>query len=97
MQNLLARQRHGLGEMEMDTLVDLTEGFSGSDITALAKDAAMGPLRKLGSKLLSVPVEEIAEIGLADFKESLKAVRPSVGTEGLRKFELWAEKYGERV
>jgi len=81
----------------MTTLVTLTEGFSGSDITALAKDAAMGPLRKLGDRLLSVPIDEIAEIELADFEESLKAVRPSVGADGLKRFEEWAEKFGERV
>ena len=97
LQNLLRSQRHVLGEEGMNALVELTEGFSGSDITALAKDAAMGPLRKLGDRLLSVPVDEIAEIGLGDFEESLKAVRPSVGEEGLKRFEEWAEKFGERV
>ena len=95
--NLLGRQRHVLGEAEMGRLVHLTQGFSGSDITALAKDAAMGPLRSLGERLLEVGVEDVRAIEIGDFETSLERIRPSVGAEGLKRFEEWAEKYGERV
>lgn len=72
-------------------------GFSGSDITALAKDAAMQPLRSLGEQLLVMKKEEIRSIGWVDFEKSLETIRPSVSKEGLKKFEEWAERYGERV
>lgn len=75
----------------------LTEGFSGSDITALAKDAAMGPLRSLGEGLLSMRREDIRGLELEDFRRSLGSIRPSVGKEGLRRFEEWAGEFGERV
>ena len=70
--------------------------FSGSDITALAKDAAMGPLRSLGEKLLFTSREDIRPIELEDFRASLKSIRPSVGREGLKRFEDWAREFGER-
>ena len=95
-ENLLASQKHDLDGREMDELVKLTDGFSGSDITALAKDAAMGPLRALGERLLMVPKEEIRGIRMEDFRRSLESIRPSVGKEGLKRFEEWAEKFGER-
>ncbi|KAF8539468.1 P-loop containing nucleoside triphosphate hydrolase protein [Trichophaea hybrida] len=95
--NLLGHQRHALAEEEMEKLVELTGGFSGSDITALAKDAAMGPLRSLGERLLEVGVEDVRGIGMEDFEKSLERIRPSVSEEGLKKFEEWAEKFGERV
>ena len=95
--NLLARQNHKLGQQEMMQLVELTNGFSGSDITALAKDAAMGPLRSLGERLLEVEIGCIRGIEVGDFERSLQRIRPSVGEEGLRKFDEWAAKYGERV
>ena len=71
-------------------------GFSGSDITALAKDAAMGPLRNLGEALLHTPMEQIRAIRFSDFEASLLAIRPSVSREGLRAYEEWAREFGER-
>lgn len=74
----------------------LTSGFSGSDITALAKDAAMGPLRSLGEKLLHMSPDEIRPIGMQDFEASLVTIRPSVSKQGLKQFEDWAKEFGER-
>lgn len=93
---LLSHQKHELDDSDMDQLVALTEGFSGSDITALAKDAAMGPLRSLGEKLLHMTMDEIRPICFDDFKSSLKTIRPSVSKQGLKDFEDWAKEFGER-
>ena len=71
-------------------------GFSGSDITALAKDAAMGPLRSLGEALLYMSREEIRPINFSDFEASLLNIRPSVNKEGLKAYEDWAKEFGER-
>ncbi|KAL8969472.1 MAG: hypothetical protein Q9183_001980 [Haloplaca sp. 2 TL-2023] len=71
-------------------------GYSGSDITALAKDAAMGPLRSLGEALLYMSTEEIRPIGFEDFEASLVNIRPSVSKEGLQEFDDWAKEFGER-
>ena len=73
-----------------------TPGFSGSDITALAKDAAMGPLRSLGEALLYMSTDEIRPIQFEDFEASLINIRPSVSKQGLQEFEDWAKEFGER-
>ena len=91
---LLKYQNHTLTEADQEELIGLTDGFSGSDITALAKDSAMGPLRSLGDDLLSTPTENIRPINLSDFKSSLKYIRPSVSREGLEEYEKWAVKFG---
>lgn len=91
---LLSRQKNDLTEADFIELIDLTQGFSGSDITALAKDAAMGPLRELGDKLLDASRDNIRAININDFKNSLKYIRPSVSEEGLIEYEDWAEKFG---
>lgn len=95
-QTLLGHQKHELSERDLDRLVKLTEGFSGSDITALAKDAAMGPLRSLGEKLLSMTMDEIRPIQYQDFVASLQTIRPSVSKQGLKEYEDWAVQFGER-
>ncbi|GME86753.1 unnamed protein product [Ambrosiozyma monospora] len=91
---LLSHQKHTLNQKDFEELIDLTEGFSGSDITALAKDAAMGPLRELGDRLLMTSKNEIRPLCLRDFINSLNYIRPSVSREGLKEFENWAKLYG---
>lgn len=93
---LLSHQHHELSDEDIQVLVHVTEGFSGSDITALAKDAAMGPLRNLGEALLHTPMDQIRPIKFQDFESSLYSIRPSVSSDGLRKYEDWAKEFGER-
>lgn len=92
--HLLSHQKHTLNDEDFDELVKLTQGFSGSDITALAKDAAMGPLRSLGDLILATPRDQIRPVSLEDFKASLLYIRPSVLAEGLGQHEEWAALYG---
>ncbi|KAF2768596.1 AAA-domain-containing protein [Teratosphaeria nubilosa] len=96
LRTLLLAQKHSMNDRDLETLVALTDGFSGSDITALAKDAAMGPLRSLGEKLLHMSPEDIRPIGMEDFRKSLVNIRPSVSKAGLKEFEDWAREFGER-
>ncbi|KAM0716089.1 hypothetical protein Q7P37_008603 [Cladosporium fusiforme] len=96
LRTLLAAQKHDMNDDELAELVQYTDGFSGSDITALAKDAAMGPLRSLGEKLLHMSPDDIRPIGMQDFRASLTNIRPSVSKQGLKEFEDWAREFGER-
>ncbi|OAX78917.1 hypothetical protein ACJ72_06771 [Emergomyces africanus] len=95
-ERLLSHQKHDLSSEDIEVLVRATDGFSGSDITALAKDAAMGPLRNLGEALLHTPMDQIRPIRLADFEASLSSIRPSVSRDGLKEHEEWAKEFGER-
>ncbi|KAG9245997.1 AAA family ATPase-like protein [Calycina marina] len=96
LRTLLGHQKHSLTDADIQLLISLTEGFSGSDITALAKDAAMGPLRSLGEALLQMSMDDIRPIQFVDFKASLVNIRPSVSKAGLKEFEDWATQFGER-
>lgn len=94
LKKLLSHQKHNLDDAAFAELLNLTEGYSGSDITSLAKDAAMGPLRELGDKLLETTRESIRPLEVKDFKNSLEYIKPSVSQEGLEKYEEWAAKFG---
>ncbi|PGH26576.1 hypothetical protein AJ80_01705 [Polytolypa hystricis UAMH7299] len=96
LENLLSHQKQELDGRDIEELVTLTDGFSGSDITALAKDAAMGPLRNLGEALLHTPMDQIRPIRFPDFEASLSSIRPSVSRDGLKEYESWAKEFGER-
>ncbi|KAK2757722.1 hypothetical protein FQN54_004691 [Arachnomyces sp. PD_36] len=96
LRTLLSHQKQELSDDDIEVLVQVTEGFSGSDITALAKDAAMGPLRNLGEALLHTPMDQIRPIRFGDFEASLISIRPSVSRDGLKEYEDWAKEFGER-
>ncbi|PHH76866.1 hypothetical protein CDD83_4207 [Cordyceps sp. RAO-2017] len=93
---LLGQQKHSLSSVDIRELVRLTDGFSGSDITALAKDAAMGPLRSLGDAVLRMTMDEIRPVLFRDFQASLRTIRPSISRAGLQEYEAWAMEFGER-
>lgn len=92
---LLVKNHNPLNSTEMETLARQTEGYSGSDLTALARDAALGPIRDLRpDQIQSVDAAKVREIQFSDFRNSLKVVRPSLSPHSLRFFEDWNRQYG---
>ncbi|XP_064599852.1 spastin-like isoform X3 [Liolophura sinensis] len=94
--HLLRKHSHPLSRRELDELARLTEGYSGSDLTSLAKDAALGPIRELSpSEVRSMEANKMRGISLADFHESLKRVRKSVPADSIAKYEAWNQEFGD--
>uniref|UniRef100_A0A803QEP5 AAA+ ATPase domain-containing protein n=1 Tax=Cannabis sativa TaxID=3483 RepID=A0A803QEP5_CANSA len=86
-----------------DTLVEKTEGFSGSDIRLLCKEAAMQPLRRLMAqledKLEVVPEDELPKVGPItheDIEAALKNTRPSAHLHAHR-YEKFNSDYGSQI
>lgn len=92
--HLIRHQKHTLSQEDIAEVTKLTDGFSGSDLTALAKDAAMGPLRSLGDALLTTDFEKIRPMGVQDFRASLRTIRPSVNKAGLEEYVKWDAEFG---
>lgn len=73
-----------------------TDGYSGSDLTALAKDAAMGPVRELRiEELKQLSVNRIRPVSRKDFVQSLKKIRASVSPQTLDKYIQWNSTFGD--
>ncbi|KAJ1328447.1 hypothetical protein BSLG_010179 [Batrachochytrium salamandrivorans] len=92
--HLLGNHKHSLTDSDIRRLVGASAGYSGSDLTAVAREASLGPIRSLGDKLLSTPTEDIRGITLADFTQALKIIRPSVSLSTLQIFESWNQEKG---
>ncbi len=94
-QNLLKSQAHELQEDEYGYIGDLTEGYSGADMSNLCKEAAMGPIRSLDySKMDSIKPEDVRPIQIQDFTDALKQVRASVSDRDLQMYLDWNQQYG---
>ena len=70
-------------DVELESIAEVTHGFTGSDIAALAKEAALMRLRKIMPTLnleeQTIPAEVLENLVVdrSDFEESLKEVQPS--------------------
>jgi len=82
-------------QIDWATLHEITEGYSGADITCVCRDAAMMPLRrKLAEGLDIAAVKQMASevnapLVMTDFLEALKNVSKSVGPEQLAGYAEW--------
>lgn len=97
---LLEKQegQHNLSDMEINKIVTQTKGYSCSDLTVLCKDAAMGPVRELGSHIIEIEnVKDIGPINIQHFNNSLMNVKPSTKEDSLKIFSEWNEKYGSKI
>ncbi|KAG1655073.1 hypothetical protein FOA52_009025 [Chlamydomonas sp. UWO 241] len=90
----LLRGQAGLAPEDLDKVVRATKGFSASDLTALCKEAAMGPIRELGPAIAKVQASSIRSIALADFGAALGVIKPSVNREALAAFDEWTREFG---
>ncbi|XP_062610600.1 spastin-like [Saccostrea cucullata] len=93
--HLLSKHGSPLSSQELDHIAQLTEGYSGSDLNALAKDEALGPIRDLSTKeVKTVDANQVRNITQKDFLEALKRIRRSVAPESLHQYETWNLEYG---
>ncbi|XP_050234011.1 uncharacterized protein LOC126682395 isoform X2 [Mercurialis annua] len=90
-------------ELPYDLLVEKTEGYSGSDIRLLSKEAAMQPLRRVMALLEDrpeiVPEDELPKVGPItpeDIETALKNTRPSAHLHAHR-YEKFNADYGSQI
>ncbi|XP_050047578.2 spastin isoform X3 [Dermacentor andersoni] len=96
LEKLLRKQNSPLSLDKLKYLARVTSGYSGSDLTALAKDAALGPIRELNpEQVRCVDPKKMRNITLEDFMTSLKKVRCSVSSQSLEFYERWNQEFGD--
>ncbi|WOL14439.1 fidgetin-like protein 1 isoform X2 [Canna indica] len=86
-----------LSEEDIIAICKLTEGYSGSDMKNLVKDASMGPLREAlsqGIEITKLRKEDMRPVILKDFENALQEVRPSVSLNEMGTYEEWNRQFG---
>ena len=75
---------------EMELIVDAAEGYSCSDLSAVVKEAAMGPVReKEPEELMNLTKESLRSVRIKDFAKAFKSVRPSVTEKTRALYTQW--------
>ncbi len=80
--------------VEYDELADLTEGYSGRDISVVCREAAMEPIRDLqrtGRMDDEQEILDIRPVSRDDFLHAVENIRPATPPEDVKKYIDWAE------
>ncbi|XP_052890406.1 spastin isoform X2 [Anopheles moucheti] len=96
LRRLLQKQGSPLSDADLAHLAMLTDGYSGSDLTALARDAALEPIRELNvEEVKNMDPTKLRSIRESDFHNSLKRIRRSVAPQSLAAYEKWLQDFGD--
>ncbi|KAK6187162.1 hypothetical protein SNE40_005248 [Patella caerulea] len=93
--NLLSQQKHELTDQHLDIICQKSDGYSGSDMANLCREAALGPIRSIPfEQIETITSDEVRAIKIEDFLESLNQVRASVSAKDLDLYTEWNKLYG---
>ncbi|MCL7035952.1 hypothetical protein MKW94_010900, partial [Papaver nudicaule] len=92
--NKLKGQAFSIPGGDLERLVKETEGYSGSDLQALCEEAAMMPIRELGSNILTVKANQVRPLRYGDFKKAMSVIRPSLQKSKWEELEKWNQEFG---
>ena len=75
---------------DMERIVAAAEGYSCSDLSAVVKEAAMGPVReKEPEELMNLTKDSLRAVRTKDFATAFKNVRPSVTEKTRAMYTEW--------
>ncbi|MHA1638259.1 MAG: AAA family ATPase [Candidatus Thorarchaeota archaeon] len=81
-------------DIDFAELADLSEGYSGREISVVCREAAMEPIRDLQKTGRMDDDEEIFDIrpvSRNDFLMAIENIRPAISPEDIKKYIDWAE------
>ena len=87
-------------DVEVDTIAEKMEGYSGDDITNICRDAAMNGMRrkivgKRPEEIRAMSREEVAApITMEDMSQALRRISPSVSKEDVERHLEWLHEFG---
>ncbi|KAK1285843.1 Katanin p60 ATPase-containing subunit A1 [Acorus calamus] len=90
----LKGQAFSLPDADLERLVRETEGYSGSDLRALCEEAAMMPIRELGSQVLTIKANQVRPLRYGDFHKAMSVIRPSLQKSRWVELEEWNKEFG---
>lgn len=84
-ESLLKNQPSSIDAQELLEIVDKTDGYSGSDMDGLVREASLGPIRDIDfDQIETIDASNVRPIKYSDFVNALTQVRASVSEKDLK-------------
>lgn len=87
-------------DLDLEKVAKSLEGYSGSDITNVCRDACMMAMRRRIAGLTAIEIKSLSKdelelpVTMEDFAAASKRVNKSVSPEDLRRYEKWMQEFG---
>ncbi|KAI8866139.1 AAA-domain-containing protein [Ramicandelaber brevisporus] len=96
MKHLLNKQKNDLTSDQIkDICVNKTDGYSGSDMDGLCREAAIGPIRAIPiDQITRINPNDVRPVNYQDFLNALTQIRASVSSQDLVLYQDWDKQYG---
>jgi vacuolar protein-sorting-associated protein 4 len=81
-------------EVDFDELADLSEGYSGRDISVVCREAAMEPIRdlqRIGRMDEEEEIIDIRPVSREDLLQAIENIKPATSPEDVKRYIDWAE------
>lgn len=87
-------------DLDLVSIAVSLEGYSGSDITNVCRDACMMAMRRRIAGLSATEIKNLSKeelelpVTMEDFVDATRRVNKSVSPEDLRRYEKWMQEFG---
>ncbi len=82
-------------DCDFEVFAEITDGYSGSDIAMVCREAIMTPIRELDmSGAINDTSIKARPVTQDDFLEAIEAINPSVSDDEVEKYDTWNEEFG---
>ena len=85
--------KYDIEDKDIDEIVELTKGYSGSDMINVCREAAMMPIRSI-EDISNLQLEHLRGVNKSDFIHSVENVKPSVSDKTIGQYIEWNKEFG---
>jgi len=81
-------------DVDFSEFAKLTEGYTGSDISLLCREAVMLPVREIDLTQDITLIDKVRHVTRDDFITALEKIKPVVSPEELKTYDEWTQSFG---
>jgi SpoVK/Ycf46/Vps4 family AAA+-type ATPase len=87
--------KYYLPEKDLDEIVKICKGYSGSDLMSVVREASMQPIRSIEDfDIENIKVDDLRPVDKCDFIYALQSVKASVQSKTISQYEDWNNEFG---